>query len=42
VYGIGYVGTQYVLMRAVFEDIMSKEEAELAVNEMVLLVGGAV
>jgi predicted nucleic acid-binding protein len=35
VYGIGYVGTPYVLMRAVFEGIISKEEAKRAVNTMV-------
>jgi len=35
VYGIEYVGTPYVLMRAVFEGLISKEEAKLAVNDMV-------
>ena len=35
VYGISYVGTPYVLMRAVFEGLITKERAKLAVNEMV-------
>ncbi len=35
VYGIGYVGTPYVLERAVFEGLISKEEAKQAVNDMV-------
>ena len=35
VYGIGYVGTSYVLMRAVFERLVSKDEAKQAVNDMV-------
>ena len=35
VYGIDYVGTPYVLVRAVFEGLISKEEAKLAVNDMV-------
>ena len=35
VYGIEYVGTPYVLVRAVFEGLLSKEEAKLAVNDMV-------
>jgi len=35
VYGIGYVGAPYVLMRAVFEGLISKEEAKLAVKDMV-------
>lgn len=35
VYGIDYVGTPYVLVRAVFEGLLSKEEAKLAVNDMV-------
>ena len=35
VYGIEYVGTPYVLMRAVFEGLLSKEEAKQAVNDMV-------
>jgi len=35
VYGIDYVGTPYVLMRAVFEGLISKEEAKLAFNEMI-------
>jgi predicted nucleic acid-binding protein len=35
VYGISYVGTPYVLMRAVLERLITKESAKLAVNEMV-------
>jgi len=35
VYEIGYVGTPYILMRAVFEGLLLKEEAKLAVNDMV-------
>ena len=35
VYGIQYVGTPYVLMRAVFEGLISKEAAKQAVNDMV-------
>jgi predicted nucleic acid-binding protein len=35
VYGIGYVGTPYVLERAVFEGLISKAEAKQAVNDMV-------
>jgi predicted nucleic acid-binding protein len=35
VYGIAYVGTPYVLVRAVSEGIITKEKAQQAVNEMV-------
>ena len=35
VYRINYVGTPYVLARAIFEEIISKEQAKLAVNDMV-------
>lgn len=35
VYGIGYVGTPYVLVRAVFEGLISKKEARQVVNDMV-------
>jgi predicted nucleic acid-binding protein len=35
VYGIGYVGTAYVLVRAVLEGLVAKERAKQAVNEMV-------
>lgn len=35
VYGIAYVGTLYVLVRAVSEGIMTKERAKQSVNEMV-------
>ena len=35
VYQINYGGTPYILARAVFEGIISKEQAKLAVNDMV-------
>ena len=35
VYGVGYVGTPYVLVRAVFEELLTKEEAKQAVKDMV-------
>jgi predicted nucleic acid-binding protein len=35
VYGIDYVGSSYVLLRAVFEGLISKESAKQAVNDMV-------
>lgn len=35
VYGIAYVGTPYVLARAVFQGLLSKEGAKGAVNDMV-------
>lgn len=35
VYGIDYVGSPYVLMRAVCEGLISKNKAKQAVNEMV-------
>ena len=35
VYGIEYVGTPYILARAVFADVLSKEQAKIAVNDMV-------
>ncbi len=35
VYGISYVGSSYILMKAVFEGIITKERAKQAVNEMV-------
>ncbi len=35
VYQINYVGTPYILARAVFEELISKEQAKLAVNDMV-------
>ena len=34
-YGIEYVGTSYVLVRAVFEGLVSKDEAKRVVNDMV-------
>jgi predicted nucleic acid-binding protein len=35
VYGIAYVGTPYVLVRAVLEGLVNKERAKQTVNEMV-------
>jgi predicted nucleic acid-binding protein len=35
VYGIAYVGTPYVLVRAVSEGIITREKAQQAVNDMV-------
>jgi predicted nucleic acid-binding protein len=35
VYGIAYVGTPYVLVRAVFEEIITRDRARQAVNEVV-------
>ena len=35
VYGIAYVGTPYVLVKAVSERLITKERAKQAVNEMV-------
>ena len=35
VYRINYVGTPYILARAVFEEIINKEQAKRAVNDMV-------
>jgi len=35
VYGIGYVGTPYVLERAVSQGLISKTEAKRAVNDIV-------
>jgi predicted nucleic acid-binding protein len=35
VYGVDYVGSPYVLMRAVCEGLISKAEAKQAVNDMV-------
>jgi predicted nucleic acid-binding protein len=37
VYEIGYVGSAYILMRAVCEGLVSKEKAKQAVNDMVSL-----
>jgi predicted nucleic acid-binding protein len=34
-YGIAYVGTPYVLVRAVLQKLITKERAREAVNEMV-------
>ncbi len=35
VYGIEYVGTPYVLVRAVFEGLLSKKAAKQSINDMV-------
>ena len=35
VYGIRYVGTPYILKRAILEELISKEEAKQAINDMV-------
>jgi predicted nucleic acid-binding protein len=35
VYGISYAGTPYILLRAVFEGLITKEGARQAVNDMV-------
>lgn len=37
VYGIAYVGSSYVLLRAVSERLITKERARQAVNEMVFV-----
>ena len=37
VYGIDYVGTPYVLMRATYERLISKDEAKSAIKEMITL-----
>jgi predicted nucleic acid-binding protein len=37
VYGIAYVGTPYVLVRAVSERLITKERAKQAVNDMVFV-----
>ena len=35
IYRINYVGTPYILAMAVFEELISKEQAKIAVNDMV-------
>lgn len=35
IYGISYAGTPYILAKAVFQEIITKEKAKQAVNEMV-------
>jgi len=35
IYGISYVGTPYILMRAVFQGLITKERAKQAINEMI-------
>jgi len=35
IYGISYAGTPYILMRAVFQGLITKEIAKQAINEMI-------
>ncbi len=35
IYGISYVGTPFILVRAVFEGLVTKERAKQAINEMI-------
>jgi predicted nucleic acid-binding protein len=35
VYGISYVGTPYILMKAVFDGLITKDRAKQAINDMV-------
>ena len=35
IYGISYVGTPYILMRAVVQRLITKERAKQAINEMI-------
>jgi len=35
IYGISYVSTPYILMRAVFQGLITKERAKQAINEMI-------
>jgi len=35
IYGIAYVGTPYILMKAVLQGMITKEKAKQAINEMV-------
>ena len=35
IYGISYVGTPYILMRAVFQGLITKERAKQAIKEMI-------
>jgi len=35
IYGISYVGTPYILMKAVVQRLISKERAKQAINEMI-------
>jgi len=37
IYGISYVGTPYILMRAVFQGLVTKERAKQAINEMIFV-----
>ena len=36
VYGISHVGTPYILMRAFFQGLVTRERAKQAINEMIL------
>jgi len=35
IYGISYVGTLHILMRAVFQGLVTKDRAKQAINEMI-------
>ena len=35
IYGVSYVGTSYILMRAVSQGLVTKERAKQAINEMI-------
>jgi len=35
IYGISYVGAPYILMKAVFQGLITKERAKQAINEMI-------
>lgn len=35
VYNIGHVGTPYILLRAIFEGLITKDDAKRAINDMV-------
>jgi len=36
IHGISYVGTPYILMKAVFQRLITKERAKQAINDMIL------
>jgi len=37
IYGISYVGTPYILMKAVLQGLITKEKAKQAINEMIFV-----
>ena len=37
IYGISYAGTPYILIRAVFQGLITKEKAKQAINEMIFV-----